>query len=99
MNGQPWTFTGWLSTKNINDATGKIKMVNVYKDASLHEWTTLTYLHQQSKEASEPFYACYIHLKGLLRWGDENVGDWRNFMNYFTIEKWQDNVEALDQGA
>lgn len=99
MNGQPWTFTGWLSGKNINDSTSKIKMVNVYKDASLHEWTTLTYLHQQSKEASEPFYVCYIHLKGLLRWGDENVDDWRNFMNYFTIEQWRDNIEALDQGA
>jgi len=99
MNGQPWTFQAWDQSKNASKIKKKTNLINVYKDASLHEWTTLTYLHQQSKETSEPFYACYIHLKGLLRWGDENVGDWRNFMNYFTIERWQDNVEALGEGA
>jgi hypothetical protein len=99
MNGQPWTFQAWDQSKNASKIKKKTNLINVYKDASLHEWTTLTYLHQQSKEASEPFYACYIHLKGLLRWGDENVGDWRNFMNYFAIERWQDNVEALGEGA
>jgi len=99
MNGQPWTFVGWLQTKNINDPTGKLKMVNVNKDAALHEFPTLSYAQHVAKTDETPFYMCYIHLKGLLRWGDENVGDWRNFMNYFTIERWQDNVKALGEGA
>ena len=99
MNGQPWTFTNWLSTKNISDPTSKLKLANVNKDAAYHEWPTLTYLHQQAKEAANPFYVCYIHLKGLLRYGDPTVGDWRDFMNWATIEKWRDNVEALDEGA
>ena len=51
-----------------------------------------------SKAATEPFYICYIHLKGLLRWGDENVGDWRNFMNYYAIEQWKENVAKLEEG-
>jgi hypothetical protein len=99
MNGQPWTFTGWLSTKNINDSTGKIKLASVNKDAAYHEWPTLMYMLQQARESSEPYHICYIHLKGLLRYGDPNVGDWRDFMNWATIEKWRDNVEALDEGA
>jgi hypothetical protein len=99
MNGQPWTFTGWLQSKNTNDSEGKLKLVNVNKDAAYHEWPTLMYMLQQARDATEPYYICYIHLKGLLRYGDPNVGDWREFMNWATIEKWRDNVEALYEGA
>jgi hypothetical protein len=99
LNGQPWTFTNWLQSKNTNDPEGKIKLVSLNKDAAYHEWPTLMYMLQQAREASEPYYICYIHLKGLLRYGDPNVGDWRDFMNWATIEQWRDNVEALDKGA
>lgn len=99
MNGQPWTFEAWVSSKNIVDADGKLKLVNVNKDAAFHEYPTLNFLHTVAQHADSECYVCYIHLKGLLRWGDENVGDWRNFMNYFAIEQWQENVAALDQGA
>jgi hypothetical protein len=99
INGQPWTFTDWLQSKNTNDPNGKLKLVSVNKDAAFHEYPTLNYLHNQSISADAPFYACYIHLKGLLRWGDPNVDDWREFMNYYTIERWKDNVAALDTGV
>lgn len=99
MNGQPWTFVNWLQSKNTDDSEGKIKLVNVNKDAAYHEWPTLMYMLQQAREATEPFHICYIHLKGLLRYGDPNVGDWRDFMNWATLEKWRDNVAALDSGA
>jgi hypothetical protein len=107
MNGQPWTFEAWDQQKNASKLKKKTKLISVNKDAAFHEWPTLTYLHQQAKEnginnptlGKTPYYICYIHLKGLLRWGDPNVGDWRDFMNWATIEQWRDNVEALDEGA
>jgi hypothetical protein len=98
-NGQPWTFERWDQEKNASKLKKKTTLTGVYKDASLHEFSTLNYLHHVANNADDECYICYIHLKGLLRWGDQNVGDWRDFMNYFTIEKWKDNVEALDQGA
>mgnify|MGYP003353357942 FL=1 len=88
-----------LFRSNNANKKNKIKLVSVNKDAAYHEWPTLMWMLQQSREATEPFYICYIHLKGLLRYGDPNVGDWREFMNWATIEKWKDNVEALDEGA
>ena len=99
MNGQPWTFAAWDQAKNGHKPEKKTKLVKVNDSAILHEWPTLMWMLQQSREATEPFYICYIHLKGLLRWGDVNVGDWRDFMNWATIEKWRDNVAALDGGA
>jgi hypothetical protein len=98
-NGQPWTFEAWKQSKSNSELFNKIILVNVNKDAAFHEYPTLSYMHHVAKNADSECYVCYIHLKGLLRWGDENVGDWRNFMNWATIEKWQDNIDALDQGA
>jgi len=99
INGQPWTIDAWNRSKNSNKNVVKTKTIFVNKDAAYHEWPTLMQMHHTAKTSEKPFYICYIHLKGLLRWGDPNVGDWRDFMNYFTIERWRDNVEALDQGA
>ena len=62
MNGQPWTFVNWLQSKNTDDSQGKIKLVNVNKDAAYHEWPTLMYMLQQAREAKEPYHICYIHL-------------------------------------
>ena len=94
-NGQPWTFTNWIATKN----NPKLKFYNVNSSAAFHEYPTLNFMYEVSKAATEPFYICYLHLKGLTRWGDVNVGDWRDFMNWANIERWQDNITALDNGA
>ena len=46
----------------------------------------------------EEFNVCYLHLKGLSRLGDQRVVDWRNFMEHYTINKWEDNVAKLNEG-
>lgn len=94
-NGQPWTFEPWVTAHNAGKIKTNVKLISVCSHAAFHEWTTLNYMHNQAKQSEENFYICYIHLKGLLRWGDPNVGDWRDFMNWGAIEKWQDNVAAL----
>ena len=40
----------------------------------------------------------YMHTKGVLHYGsqrEQNVRQWRKYMEYFTIERWQDCLEAL----
>jgi len=46
----------------------------------------------------EEFNVCYLHLKGLSRPGDQRVIDWRNFMEHYTIDKWEENIAKLDEG-
>ena len=36
-------------------------------------------------------------MKGLTRWGNPAVDDWRNFMNWSVIEQWKQCVEALKE--
>jgi hypothetical protein len=94
-NGQPWTFTDWFNTKLPDLQENKVKLISVCNHAAFHEWPTLNYMHDQCKQSTSNFLVCYIHLKGLLRYGDPNVADWREFMNWGAIERWQDNVTAL----
>jgi hypothetical protein len=35
-------------------------------------------------------------MKGLTRWGNPNVEDWKAWLNWCVIERWQDNVKALE---
>ena len=41
---------------------------------------------------------CYFHLKGVISKEIEpNIGvtTWRKYLNYFTINKWNDNINNL----
>jgi len=43
-------------------------------------------------------YICYYHTKGVYSEGiSDNIGvkSWRDFLNYFTITKWENNIEKL----
>lgn len=40
-------------------------------------------------------YVLYFHTKGISK-QNNNTEDWRKYMEFFTIEKWQDCVKKLD---
>lgn len=60
-----------------------------------YEYTTFLELQNQSK--SEDFYALYIHNKGAFT---RTVGNynWRKYMQYFCVERWEECVQKLDEG-
>jgi hypothetical protein len=91
-NGRPQTFTNLIDK---HTESPKLGLVIVSDSASLFEYPGLTFVQQQAKEAEEPFHICYIHLKGLTRWGNPNVEDWKAWLNWCVIERWKDNVAAL----
>ena len=91
-NGRQQTFTPLLAEHSDYP---KIKLVSVAGNASLFEYPGLMFMQQMAQEAKEPFNICYIHLKGLTRWGNPYVEDWKLWLNWCVIERWQDNVEAL----
>ena len=55
-------------------------------------------LKQVCDESEEEFYICYFHLKGLSRPQDATAIDWRTYLNYWTIDQWEENVAQLDKG-
>lgn len=91
-NGRYRTFTPKI---DANPQFKQLCFASVCDSAALWEYPSLMFLQEQCKTAEEPFHVCYFHLKGLTRWGDPNVDDWRDFLNWATIEKWQENVAAL----
>jgi hypothetical protein len=49
----------------------------------------------------EDSYILFMHTKGSSRYGTamyENGKAWRNYMEYFSIEKWRDAIAKLDSG-
>lgn len=54
-----------------------------------------------ARSLSEDSYILYIHTKGCSRYGSpeyENGKAWRKYMEYFSIERWQDAIAKLDSG-
>jgi hypothetical protein len=43
----------------------------------------------------ENINVCYVHAKGITRPDNECTSDWRKYMSYFMIEKWEDRVKDL----
>jgi hypothetical protein len=74
-----------------------IKFVHTGNRTDHWEYPTLNYIKQLCDGTDEEFYICYYHLKGLSRLGDQRVTDWRLFMEYWNIERWEDCVDKLDQ--
>jgi hypothetical protein len=76
-----------------------VSFVHTSDDYSTYEYPTLSHLKQICDESDEEFYVCYFHLKGLTKRDNVNVQDWREYMEHWQIDRWQDHVAALDTGS
>lgn len=96
-NGRESSFAAAKEVLNSTDFPN-VKFVHTSDDTKLWEYPTLDQLKKDCDSTDEEFYICYFHLKGLSRLGDTRVTDWRNYMQYWCIERWEDNVAKLDEG-
>ena len=97
-NGNPDSFTAAKEILNKEEFPN-VTFVHTSDRTDLWEWPTLDLLKQECDSlAGEEFYVCYFHLKGMSRPSDTTARDWRHYLNYWTIERWQDNVAKLDEG-
>lgn len=95
INGKMENFEG---VKQALSEYTKIRYVHVATDAQRFEYPTLDFLKRECDATTEDFNICYLHLKGLTRLNDPNVVDWRHFMEYFNIDRWEDCVQRLTLG-
>lgn len=76
------------------DTLKKWKIIELQQNN--YEYDALKHLKKYSEDKHA--YICYFHLKGVIsKEIDSNIGipTWRKYLNYFTINKWKDNIENL----
>ena len=62
-----------------------------------YEYTSAYHIQELCNASDEEFYILYTHAKGNFTRTAPNV-NWRNYMNYWCIERWRDCVAKLDEG-
>ena len=84
--------------RNYMSTRSKVKIRAFAASSSIYERITLGALHEDSQ--NEDFYALYLHVKGVTKYGTplyENVIRWVDYMHYFLIDKHQSCVSFLAQ--
>lgn len=103
-------YCGIVGTQDTSflDKYSKIKIL--YKDFKLTHFEFLTLEHLQNfckTDASDDSKIFYIHTKGISKKGKPDpiskemssyLTDWRNYLNYYILEKYEDCVRQLNYG-
>jgi hypothetical protein len=93
INNIEFMHIGINGNQVYNSSDNKIVSV-INKDPDLEEGPTLKSLYNFS--IKNPGYKIlYIHSKGVTN-NSKPVEDWRNYMNYFMIEKWEECIKYLE---
>jgi hypothetical protein len=96
-NGNPGSFDAAKQIMNKEEFPN-VTFVHTGDRTNLWEWPTLNLIKQYCDQTDDEFYVCYFHLKGMSRPTDTTAVDWRNYLNYWTIEQWEENIAQLDKG-
>ena len=96
-SGVEWLnrFFRFTSSKEIN-GTDNSKVEIVVYDDNKEETRTLMWVRDYAKENPND-YIFYFHTKGITKL-NQATEDWRHYMEFFNIEKWNDCVDKLNDG-
>lgn len=84
--------------KTVTDQFNNINWYHVSTKLDLMEYATLNTIRDQVHNSDEEYYVLYMHQKGVTRPEDKNTADWRHYLDYWSIEQWQDSIDKLDEG-
>ena len=89
--------TGYIKDRypfvNIIDMRQVNEQPNIYEGQTLEKM----YEHCQNDDG----YVFYFHNKGMMSYTTHIPGaikDWRHYMQYYNLEKWEDCIAKLDEG-
>jgi hypothetical protein len=97
-------YTDPIKIEEVKDFFSNIKNVEFLffkENTNAAESETLGMLKDFSTTCENNFNIFYLHTKGVTQYGSVReypVKKWRNMMEYFLIEKWQDCVQKLNEG-
>jgi hypothetical protein len=89
------------SLEPLLDISAKFKIKHVNPDPFKWEWPSLNAIKEDlTLSNSNNDYIGYGHLKGLSRANTNDLiaKDWRDYLVYWTIEKWATNISKLKEG-
>ena len=75
----------------------KVRIAAYSPDIKQYEYITLRVL-KKTADLSPDFYGFYIHSKGVSWPKHEGGKYWRDYMNYYNLQKWELNTRMLDLG-
>ena len=95
-HGVDW-IKNWynFSSSKQKDVPNEKVEVAIYPD-NLELRRTLWWIRDYAKENPDD-YILFFHSKGITH-NTQAVKDWRRYMEYFVIERWEDCVKKLDEG-
>ena len=76
--------------------------VNVFfeSDFNMYEYPAIKKLWDMSNTVLSPSdLVFYFHTKGVTQPYNQAVGHWRDLLNYFNIERYQDAIDSLNNAA
>lgn len=85
-----------VKVKQLFSKYSKIK-VQFIPSIKEYEFPTLERL-KRTADSPVDFFAFYFHTKGVSYPNHEGGKHWRDYMNYYTLTNWKDNVEKLKEG-
>lgn len=65
------------------------------EDVEDYEFPTLVRLWHEARRRERSFFCYYFHTKGVSRGEERQINAWRRYMEYFTLERWEDCVLVL----
>ncbi len=84
--------------KAVTKDYDNIKWRHISDRLDLLEYATLDALKQDCDNSQEEYYVLYMHQKGITRPTDLNTADWRQYLDYWSVEHWRENIPKLDEG-
>jgi predicted O-methyltransferase YrrM len=81
---------------NENDILNKWLIIDLYKNN--FEYEILKIMKNYCDYINENINICYFHTKGVCSGEiEQNIGlsSWRKYLNYFILNKWNNNIEKL----
>lgn len=85
----------------LEDLNPNIKLIHFDGTAEECEHPTIIFMKQMCSNSEEPFYALYLHQKGITARNDIlniRMTHWRMLMDYWCIENWKHCVKKLIEG-
>ena len=87
--------------KTLFDGYDNVEIVLIKPNTGVGESETLMKLKEYSTNCDNNRNVLYIHTKGVTQHNSVRelpIKKWRNMMEYFLIEKWEDCVNKLNEG-
>lgn len=95
MNGN---LVNFYDMAKLLEGRHNFKLVHTSATSKLMEWPGLDLLKKFCDQQEDEHYVMYWHLKGVSQLQHAGLHDWRKYLEYWTIDRWQDNVANLDLG-